>query len=183
MRPVSAYGSRGAFPHHQCGAKLRGPQEQDPFVCSRRTQNSAPRVVPRPPVWTTASDVDTRLANRIDIFSLVSKLGRVVHQEDRSVRCSSTIARRVKMTTQNSRLADSVVIEKSVCGFRVAQSWQTSGMLSPGLEDNCSSNERNRLPSRSSLNSHSATSRSTHASGSFASAIRNCRRFEHCCSA
>jgi hypothetical protein len=49
-------------------------------------------------------------------------------------------------------------------------------MLSPGLEDNCSSSARNRLPNRSSLNSHSASSRSTHVSGDFASAIEACRR-------
>lgn len=38
LRPVSAHRSRGAYPHHQCGAKLRSLQGEDPFVCSRRTQ-------------------------------------------------------------------------------------------------------------------------------------------------
>src|SRR5271167_2382301 len=50
-------------------------------------------------------------------------------------------------------------------------------MLSPGLEDNCASNERNRLPNCSSLNSQSAASWSTHALDNFASATRVCRRF------
>src|ERR1039458_3871667 len=50
-------------------------------------------------------------------------------------------------------------------------------MLSPGLDDNCESNDRNRLPNRSSLNSQSAASRSTHAPGESASAIEVRRRF------
>src|ERR1700692_4072517 len=49
-------------------------------------------------------------------------------------------------------------------------------MLSPGLDDNCESSDWNRLPSRSSLNSQSASSRSTHAFGDFASATVDRRR-------
>lgn len=60
--------------------------------------------------------------------------------------------------------------------FVLAQSWQTSGIASPGLDDNCSSSARNRLPSRSSANVAPANSRSTQFSPLFASATVRLRR-------
>jgi hypothetical protein len=64
----------------------------------------------------------------------------------------------MKVTAENLRFADSIVVEESIRGFRVRPVLQTKGMLSPGLDESCSSSDRNRLPNRSSLKSPWASS-------------------------
>ncbi len=82
-------------------------------------QNAARGVEPRLAVSICAVKVDTSLPHRVHVFSLVGKLRRVMHHQDRPAGCQRTIARRLKVTTQNLRFADSIVVENSIRRLRV----------------------------------------------------------------
>ena len=73
------------------------------------------------------------------------------------------------MTSQNVGVADPVILsfeKKRYAALVLAQSWQTSGMLWPMALPSCASSLRNLSPSRASLNSHPAISRSIQHRGS-----------------
>lgn len=99
-----------------------------------------------------------------------------MQHQDRTVRRSSALAGRGEVPARISPSLTRSLSRNRYAALVLAQSWHASGIVSPGLAASCSSNERNRFPSRASLNSQPASSRSTHAFDSFASATtRRCR--------
>jgi hypothetical protein len=78
-----------------------------------------PLLVARASLVVGTGDADSRLAYRLNIFSLVRELSGVVKHKNRAGRRCRSIARRLKVASEDLGLVDSIVVEKSVRSFGV----------------------------------------------------------------
>src|ERR1039457_5079161 len=82
-------------------------------------QDAATGVVARTSLVVGTGDADSRLAHRLDVFSLVRKLGCVVKHKNPAVRRCHSIACCLKVAGEDLGLVDSIIVEKSVRGFSI----------------------------------------------------------------
>ena len=100
-------------------------------------------------------------ADRVRSLPLEGEFGRVVQHKDATVRRSGATLRRVEVTSENVRLIDPTIGQKTICRLGVRLSWQAKGMLSPTAPPICPSNLRSRLVRRSSARLQAASSPSS----------------------
>jgi|SRR5258708_16341229 hypothetical protein len=96
-------------------------------------EDAADGVVSRPPSLIFAPIGRANDANGLGVLTVERELGRVVqHQDERVTGCHS-VARGLKVSSQNVFLANTSVREKTVCRFRVRPVLTGPGNATPDI--------------------------------------------------
>lgn len=86
---------------------------------TRMRQNATRGVEPWAPITVDTCYADCCPPDRLDIITLVGKLGCIVHHQNRAISRRHSISRCVKVAGENLAFTDPVIVQESIRGLRV----------------------------------------------------------------